>query len=328
MPAPAAGELLLRITAVGICGSDMHLYRDGQIGGISLNQADRPVVPGHEAAGVVEAVGDGADAAWVGRRVAIEPAINCGRCRWCLAGRPNVCPDHLFLGLPGADGAMRQYMTHPARLCAAVPDELSDDEAVMLEPLAIAVHALDRAGWSGGHGAVILGAGPIGLSILCLLKTAGADPIVVSDELDYRLALARRLGATHTLNPLREDVPAAVAELSGGDGYSYVFEAAGVAQTFEHMVACAAPAGVVAVVGISADDRVSFAHSLARRKGLDLRMVRRSNRTLERAVGWARANRLPLKEIVTHHWPLVDVQNAYDTVCRYADGVVKGIVVP
>ena len=260
--------------------------------------------------------------------MAIEPAINCGRCRWCLAGQVNVCPEHKFLGLPGCDGAMRQYMTHPARLCLPVEDDLDDDELVMLEPLAIAVHALDRAGWAGGQGAVVLGAGPIGLSIICLLASAGAYPIVATDKLDYRLELASRLGATCTLNPLRDDVPGEVGRIGGGHGLPFVFEAAGQDQTFEHMVACAAPAAVVAVLGISATDRVCFTHAPARRKGLDLRMVRRSKGTLERALRWAVSRRLALRKIVTHHYPLADVQKAYDQVRHYADGVVKSVIQP
>jgi L-iditol 2-dehydrogenase len=327
-PQPRAGELLLRIKAVGVCGSDMHMFRNGQIGGIRIDDAGSPLVPGHEAVGVVEEVGAGLDSTWIGRRVAIEPAINCGQCHWCLAGQANVCPTHQFLGLPGCDGALRQYMAHPARLCVPLAEDLNDDEAVMLEPLAIAVHALDRAHLAGGQAAVVLGAGPVGLCIIMLLASAGAHPIIVSDKLDYRLKLAAKLGATHTLNPLREDVPAAVASFTGGFGAAFVFEAAGVPQTFEHMVACAAPAAVVAVVGISADDRMAITHSPARRKGLDLRMVRRSNRTLERAMSWAISRRLPLRATVTHHWPLKDVQKAYESVSDYADGVVKAVINP
>jgi L-iditol 2-dehydrogenase len=328
IPQPRAGEALVRIRSVGVCGSDMHMYRFGQIGGIRIDDAGGPFVPGHEAAGIVEAVGEGVSADLVGRRVAIEPTINCGQCPWCLAGQANVCPHHTFLGLPGCDGALRQYMTHPARLCVPVGDELTDDELVRLEPLAIAVHALDRAGWAGGQGALVLGAGPIGLSILCLLASAGADPIVVTDKLDYRLNLASELGATCTLNPTRDDVPAAVKKIGGGYGLPFVFEAVGEQQTFEHMVACAAPAGIVAVVGISASDHLGFPHAPARRKGLDLRMVRRSNHTLERALRWAKSRHLPLGRFITHHYPLADVQKAYDQVSRYADGVVKSVIQP
>jgi len=328
VPSPGAGEALVRVTAVGVCGSDMHLFSEGMIGGITLADAGGPFVPGHEAAGVVEAVGPGADAALVGRRVAIDPAINCERCPWCLAGKPNVCPYHHFLGLPPCGGALRQYIAHPARLCVPVEEDFSDDLAVLTEPLAIGIHALDRVGFVGGQGALVLGAGPIGLTIIALLAAAGCDPIVATDKLDYRLGQAERFGASVTLNPTRDDVEAAVAELSGGHGLPYVFEAAGAVETFEQMIACAAPAGKVAVVGIPVEDRMTIPPSVSRRKGLDVLMIRRSNLTLRRAIAWARPGRLPIAELASHHWPLNAAQEAYQTAAAYADGVLKAIINP
>ncbi len=328
VPSLGAGEALVRVTAVGVCGSDMHLFSEGMIGGITIADAAGPFVPGHEAAGVVEAVGPGADATLVGRRVAIDPAINCGRCPWCLAGQPNVCPYHSFLGLPPCGGALRQYIAHPGRLCVPVGENFSDDLAVLTEPLAIGIHALDRVGFAAGNGALVLGAGPIGLTIIALLAAAGCHPIVATDKLDYRLGVAERFGASVTLNPTRDDVPAAVAELSGGHGLPYVFEAAGADETFEQMIACAAPAGKVAVVGIPAEDRMAIGSSLARRKGLDVLMIRRSNLTLGRAIAWARTGRLPIAELASHHWPLKAAQQAYQTAATYADGVLKAIINP
>lgn len=327
-PSPAPGEALVRVTAVGVCGSDLHMFKEGQIGGIRLEDAPSPLVPGHEVAGVVEQVGAGVAPSLVGRRVAVEPAIHCGACGWCLSGRPNVCPHHVFLGLPPRDGAMQTYLAHPARLCVPVPEPLGDDETVMLEPLAIAVHALERACFQPGQAALVLGAGPIGLSVLMLLADAGAAPILVSDRLDDRLALARELGATHTLNPLRDDVVSAVRGLTDGAGAPTVFEAAGDPQTFEQMVECAAPAACVAVLGIPAEDRLAFQHSVARRKGLDIHMVRRSNRTLPRAIEWTLRRKLPLAKLVRHHFPLGRSQEAYRLAADYADGAVKVIVNP
>lgn len=263
----------------------------------------------------------------VGRRVFIEPAINCQACRWCQAGQPNVCPHHEFLGLPPRDGALTQYMTHPARLCEPLPDDVCDDAGVLLEPLAVAVHSLDRGGFRAGCSAVVLGAGPIGLTHVLLLAGL-AGPLIVTDPLEYRLEHARRLGATITINPRRQDAVAAVLEATGGHGADFVFECAGAAETFEQMVAMAAPAARVAVVGIPEDDRLAFPHSLARRKGLDVLMVRRANLTFARALDRLRAARLPLASLATHHWPLDQVQQAFETAGEYRDGVVKAIVQP
>ena len=327
-PTPGAGEALVRVRAVGVCGSDLHMFREGAIGGITIADAGGPFVPGHECMGVVEAVGDGADAGLIGKRVFVEPAIHCGRCRWCLDGKPNVCPHHTFLGLPPQAGCLSEYLAHPAHLCELLPDEIDDDAGVLLEPLAVATHSLDRMSPTGGSAAVVLGAGTIGLMHLMLLARGGAAPLIVTDVLDYRLELARKLGATHTFNPDRDDIVAAVADLTGGYGADFVFECAGEAETFEQMTEIAAPAGRVAVVGIPAEDRLAFKHSVARRKGLDVLMIRRANRTFHRGLTRAIGEKLPLTELATHHGPLARTQQIFETAASYTDGVVKAIVNP
>jgi L-iditol 2-dehydrogenase len=328
MPSPGPGEALLRVRGVGVCGSDLHMFNEGSIGGITIAEAGGPFVPGHECVGVVEQIGPGADESLLGRRVFVEPQINCGRCRWCLAGKPNVCPQHTFLGLPPRGGTLSEYLVHPARLCEPLPAEIDDDDAVLLEPLAIAVHSLDRLGVAGGCPVAVLGVGPIGLTHVILLARSGVAPLIVTDLLDERLELARQLGATHALNPRRDDVVAAVGELTGGAGADFVFECAGQDETFHQMAEIAAPGGRVGVVGIPADDRLAFRHSAARRKGLDVLMIRRANRTFERALRRTLAERLPLSRLATHHWPLEGVQQAYETAARYRDGVIKAIVNP
>jgi len=328
VPTPGTGEALVRVGAVGVCGSDLHMFKEGSIGGITIEDAGGRFVPGHECSGVVEELGEGTDRALLGRRVFVEPAVNCGRCRWCLDGKPNVCPHHTFLGLPPRAGCLAEYLVHPVRLCEPVPEEIDDDSAVLLEPLAIAVHSLERVGFRGGCGAVVLGAGPIGLTHVMLLARSGAGPLIVTDPLDYRLQVAVELGATHTLNPRRDDVPAAVADLTGGDGAEFVFECAGQDETFHQMVEVAAPAGRIGVVGIPAEDRLAFRHSLARRKGVDVLMVRRANRTFARALKWALRDQLPLKRLANLHWPLDCTQQAYETAAAYRGGVLKAIVNP
>ena len=327
-PAPGPGEALVRVCAVGVCGSDLHMFKEGAIGGITIADAGGPFVPGHECMGVVDAVGAGADKSLVGRRVFVEPAINCRTCRWCKAGKPNVCPHHTFLGLPPQAGCLSELMTHPARLCEPLGDEIDDDTAVLLEPLAIAVHSIERVAPPAGAPVVVLGAGPVGLTHVLLLARDGADPLIVTDVLDYRLEIARRFGATHTFNPTRDDVEAEVAALTGGFGADFVFECAGEAETFAQMVEIAAPAGRVGVVGIPAEDRLAFKHSTARRKGLDVLMVRRANRTFERARARTLAEQLPLARLASHHWPLEAAQQAFETAAHYRDGVLKAIVNP
>jgi L-iditol 2-dehydrogenase len=219
-------------------------------------------------------------------------------------------------------------MTHPARLCEELPDAVGDDAGVLLEPLAIAVHSIDRVAPTGGSAVVVLGAGPIGLTHTMLLARGGVTPLIVTDVLDYRLAAAKAAGATLTLNPRRDDVHAAVMDATGGEGADFVFECAGVAETFQQMIDLAAPAGRVGVVGIPEDNRLAFTHSIARRKGLDVLMVRRANLTARRALQWALNPSLNLAALATHHWPMDRVQDAFQTCADYRDGVIKAIVKP
>ncbi|MBN2369515.1 MAG: alcohol dehydrogenase catalytic domain-containing protein [Vicinamibacteria bacterium] len=325
IPKPSQGEALVRIQAVGLCGSDLHLYKDGVIGGVPID-ASAGAVPGHECVGIVEDVGPGTDRTLVGQRVSIEPAIACGRCRYCLEGKPNVCPSSHFLGLPPRSGALAERIVHPVSLCEPLPDEIDDDEGVLLEPLAIAVHSLDRVGVTAGASVAVLGAGTIGLTHTLLLARSGVRPLIVTDPLQYRLDFARDLGATHVLNPRSDDVVEITRQLTGGLGADLVFECAGEPETFEQMVDLASPAGRVGVVGIPGEDRLSFRHSTARRKGLDVLMIRRSNRTFHRALEWTLRDALPLSRLATHRFPLEQTVAAFETASAYRDGAVKVVV--
>ena len=327
-PAPGPGELLLRIRAVGICGSDLHLFREGVIGGVSIGEAGGPFVPGHECVASVEEAADPADRHLVGRRVAVEPAISCGRCRSCLRGYPNLCPEVRFLGLPPVQGCLQEYRLHRAAAVCPLPDEFDDDAGVIFEPLAVAMHALKLAGARPGRSAAVLGSGPVGLCCLMLLSRMGLSPLVATDVLDHRLRVARDLGATRTLNPERDDVPASIEEDTAGEGLDYVFECAGAAETQEQTVALAGRGGKVLVLGVPAVDELRFRHSLARRKGLTVFMVRRSNGDLPYCIRWALKEKAPLNRLVSHHFPLGRIQEAFETASAYADGVVKAIVDP
>lgn len=328
VPQPQHGEALVRIVACGVCGSDLHMFSEGAIGGIRIEDATAPFIPGHECMGRIDAVGPGGDERLVGRRVFLEPALNCGRCRWCLEGRPNVCPHHTFFGLPPQDGCLREYLVHPLRLCEPLPDDITDDASVLLEPLAIALHAIDRLDVRPGANVAILGAGPIGLCCLLLLSHMGLGEIVVSEPLAYRRALATELGATRVLDSAQPGLVERIVELSGGHGAEHVFECAGTEATFGQMVEIAGPAARVGVVGIPAQDRLAFKHSVARRKGLDVLMIRRANLTFHRALAMALRHRLPLRRLASHHFPLADVQAAFELAAGYRDGAVKTIVNP
>ena len=165
MPKPGPGEALVRTDAVGVCRSDIHYFEAGRIGDAAVKF---PFTLGHETAGTVVALGDGVVSPAVGTRVAIEPGINCGVCEWCLRGDPNLCSDLRFHGSPPVEGTLRQYFAHPARLCIPLDSDLSIEDGVLLEPLAIGVHAVRLAKIEPGMTVAVLGCGPVGLSILAV----------------------------------------------------------------------------------------------------------------------------------------------------------------
>lgn len=322
-PSLRAGDALVRVLQVGICGSDIHLFRDGAIGDV---RAHLPFVLGHEAMGIVEEVASPEYAHLVGKRVAIEPAVPCLRCEFCLRGDLNLCPNHTFLGLPPRAGAMQERIAHPAHLLEPVPDTLSDAETVLLEPLAIAVHAVDLGKVLTGRSVAVLGCGTMGLSVLMVLKQIGVYPLFCTDLLEHRLEVARDLGADVTVNAGERDVVAEARQLTGGRGFDYVFECAGVDDTQWQMAQIAAPGAKCMIVGTNPAGHVRLEGSAARRKGLTFFMVRRSRLTLKRAITLVLQGRVPLARLGTHVFPVSQCQQAFETARYYRHGVVKAFI--
>ncbi len=326
-PAPGPGEVLLRIRQVGICGSDMHLWRDGRIGDIEMTE---PFVIGHECMGEVAEAGEGVDRAVLGRRVTVEPAIPCGTCDWCLRGLCNICPTVMFLGLPPTPGAFQQYLVHPAHLAEPIPDSLSDEAAVVLEPIAIAMNAVKLAKVRPGARIAILGTGVMGTCVLAILSLYKGLHIVCSDLMQDRLDRAAGMGAAATVKPAEgepdDEVAARVRDAVGGLGADIVFECAGAHQTLWNMCEVGAAGAHVAVIGSSHDDRVIFSSGTSRRKGITMRFVRRSLHTLGPCIDLCEKGALDIEPLVTHRFDASAVDEAFDTVDGYADGVLKALV--
>jgi L-iditol 2-dehydrogenase len=319
---PGHGEALLRVTAVGICGSDLHYYREGGLGGADVTA---PLILGHEFAARVEAVGPGVDRP-LGTRVAVEPGRACGRCELCERGHPNLCPRVQFCGAPPVDGACRERMVYPADLLFALPDGLSDAEGAALEPLGIGLHALSLARFGPGQTAAVLGAGCIGLLLVQLCRAAGAARIFVTEPVPHRREAARRYGATDLLDPVRDDVAEAIRALTAGRGVDLALEAAGAPDTPAQAVAVVRPGGQVILVGIPSDDRLVLSHAVARRKGLTLKFARRMKHTYPRAIALAASGAVDLRSYVTHRYPLDAVADAFHTADAYADGALKVMI--
>jgi len=324
---PGPGQVLLRVKAVGICGSDMHSYRDGRIGDVVF---EKPLIVGHEFTGVVEAVGpDAADGEFrtlrPGTRVAVDPAQPCGRCSRCEQGDPNLCENLHFTGLYPDSGALCEFMLVPSRTCFPIPDTIDDATAVMLEPLAVALHTLDLAKVRVGKSVAVIGAGPIGLCILQLAKLSGANPVLVSERLPWRLDLAGRFGAI-AINCTQADPVKAVLEATAGRGADVAIEAAWSDSSVQQAAEMLRLGGRLVVVGIPADDRLTLKHGTARRKGLTIMMVRRTKHCYPRAISLVERGVVELRSLVTHRFPLALAPEAFALNARYADGIVKAVI--
>lgn len=324
---PGPGQALLRITAVGVCGSDLHTYQDARIGDTVV---ETPLILGHEFAAVVEAVGpESYDGNFQplrpGTRVAVDPAQPCGRCEMCEQGHPNLCHRLHFCGTYPDPGSLSEYMLMPAHSCFPIPDAMDDAGAALLEPLGIAIHAVDLAKVRVADSAVILGAGPIGLYILQVMRLAGADPIYVIDQFPWRLALAARYGGV-PINFRETDPVAAVREATAGRGVDIAIEAAWADHSIQWAAEMARLGGRLVLVGIPGPDKLEMKHSTARRKGLTIRLSRRMKHVYPRAIKLWASGAVDLTGVVSHRFPLERTPEAYALNEQYADNVVKIVI--
>jgi L-iditol 2-dehydrogenase len=326
---PGPGQVLIRSKAVGICGSDLHTYQDGRIGTTELKS---PLVLGHEFAGIVEVVGhnslDGNHQPLKQKTpVAVDPAQACGRCEQCEIGNPNLCLNIKFCGLSPDDGALRELMIVPANTCFPIPKEMDFGEAALLEILGVGVHAVDLAKIRVGDSVAIIGAGPIGLSILQIAKLNGATPIFITDKLPWRLELAKKLGATMTFNADTDNPVEAIMKETKGRGVDVAIEAAWCDQTVQQCVDLARNGGRLVLVGIpGGTDDFTMKHSVARRKGLTIRMARRMKHVYPRAIALHLRGAVDLKSMISHRFPLEKTAEAFAMNLRYAEGVQKIVI--
>jgi L-iditol 2-dehydrogenase len=324
VPRPGSGEALVRIRAVGVCRSDLHYYLYGRIGDQVIRHW--PQTLGHEPAGDVAAVGAGVRNVKTGDRVAVEPATPCGRCPDCRRGAGNVCKKIGFLGMPGQRGAFAEYLVHPARFLEKLPRSVSYDLGAALEPFAIGLHAVSLLGRLPARRALVVGAGPVGLSVLAALKL-GRRQVTVCDYIPARLKVARRMGADRTVRVKPGISMAKVAE-TFKHGYDAVFEAGGTAEAVDLSLRAAGPGGFVALIGIPDGDTIPVNLHVARRKELTIRNVRRSNGELALGIRLVAGGKVDLGPMITHRGGLADAGKLLALVARRGDGVVKAVIRP
>lgn len=319
-PVPRAGDVLLQVRAVGVCGSDLHYYLEGGIGPARIRE---PMTPGHElAASVAGGTGEPHGLA-DGTLVAVDPAQNCGGCEQCFAGYPNLCPKVRFLGSPGVDGGLCELLAVPARNLYPVPEGFDPTLTALLEPLGVALHAVDITRLKPMNGVAVLGGGPIGLMIAQVARAAGAAHVRMIEPNASRREAARALG----VDAVHAD-PREALEATGGRGEDVVIEATNSADGPEHAAQVARIGGRVTLVGIPDADHFTMTAANARRKGLTIRFSRRMGHVYPRAIELVAQRRVNLAPLASHSYPLADAREAFETGAAAPPGFLKAILCP
>ncbi|MAT42608.1 MAG: alcohol dehydrogenase [Anaerolineaceae bacterium] len=293
-----SGQKLVKLGAVGICGSDLHWFNSSGIGDAKLQN---PLVLGHEMAGWTED----------GQLVAIDPSVPCGKCDYCLEGNPNLCPTQRFAGHAGEDGGSREYMAWPSDCLFPLPEGFTASDGAMLEPLGVAMYALQLSNFQIGDSVGVFGCGPIGLLIIQLARLAGASQIIATDVLQHRVNAAIANGVDQSYfvkdisaeNQFQDSFP--------GKQLDVVFEVAGDQDAVNSALALVKPGGKVILVGIPANDRTEVSASLVRRKGLALQWVRRMKHTYPRSIELVKQGLVDVRTIVSHHLPFDQAEEAF-----------------
>ncbi|MFW3385163.1 NAD(P)-dependent alcohol dehydrogenase [Kocuria sp. CPCC 205274] len=319
VPEPGAGQVLVRILAVGVCGSDTHYYEHGRIGDFVV---DKPLVLGHEPSGRIVAVGAGVDPARVGERVSLEPGIPEPFSAETLAGRYNLDPAVQFFATPPVDGVFSEYAVHPAAFCHPVPEEVSDEAAALLEPLSVGIAAVRAGHVKLGSRVLVAGAGPIGLLAAACADRAGATDVVVTDVREERLQLALRYGATEVFTS--QDAPDPTDPFPGS-GYDVFIDATGVEPAVLSGLHRLAPAGRAVLVGMGMDT-LSLPVPLVQNRQLEITGTFRYANTWPTAVRLAASGVIDLDGLVTSRHDLDDVATAL-TIGR-TPGALKAVVRP
>lgn len=315
-PTPGRGEVQVRVHAVGVCGSDVHYYEHGRIGPYVVSS---PLVLGHEAGGVVSAVGEGVTHLTEGQRVSLEPGVPCGTCLQCRTGRYNLCPDVEFFATPPHDGAFCEYVVVPADFAHPVPDSLSDDAAALLEPLSVGIWACRRAGVTPGDRVLVTGAGPIGLVSAQCARAFGAATVTVTDVNAQRLEVAGRLGFA-TVDVARTPLP------SSGVTADVLLECSGNARATWDAVCTLAPAARVVLIGMGGDE-VRLPLSVVQDREIVLTGAFRYANTWPTAIELVASGAVDLDVLVTGHYALEDAEAAL-TAARSDPTAIKTVVTP
>jgi len=313
-------QVLIRVKVCGICGSDIHSYKGKH------PFVHPPIVLGHEFSGVIHQVGRGVDNLSPGDKVVVEPNIVCGKCYNCLHGRYNICTNLKVIGCVGYDGAFSEYIAVPKEKVLKLPDEISFDKAALIEPAAVAIHAVRKAGEKIGDRVVILGAGTIGLLVMQAAKLAGAKEIIITDLLSYRLEKAENLGADRAVNPKLEDLVSLVHKEYGKDGIDLVYDCVGIEKTIFQAIQIARKGTKIMVVGVP-EKKIEIDLSLVQDRELEIvgsLMYIREDFT--KAIDLIQKEKIKVAPLITHHFKLKDIEKAFHLITKGKEEVVKVLI--
>lgn len=318
IPKPGLKDVLVEIKAVGVCGSDVHYYEHGRIGSFIVQQ---PLILGHESAGVIVEVGEGVSRARIGERVAIEPGVPDRVCPQCRAGRYNLCPNVRFFGTPPIDGAFTNYVTVPEDFAYKLPDQLSNEEGALIEPLSVGLWACRKARLQGGDRVLITGSGPIGTLAMKVALALGATEVIMTDVFPQRLEMAQKLGATRTVNVAKESLVDAKLEAD------VLLECSGNEKALKDGIRSLRPAGTVVAVGMNPGEELSIPMSVLQNRELTLTGTFRYANTYQDAISLVAAGRIDLKSLITGHYTLGETEQALQAT-RSDPANIKSVVVP
>ena len=318
-----SNDVKIKMSVMGICGSDIHYYTQGQIGS---QKVQYPFTVGHEGAGVVVEAGRSVKRVRPGDQIAIEPAMPCWVCDQCLAGRHHTCRKLRFLGCPGqAEGCLMEYIVMPEESCFPLKGKLTPDNGSISEPLAIGVYAVKKSGGIKGLNIGIFGYGPIGMSVMLVAKTQSVGKIYVTDIIDERLAISRKEGAFCMGNPIRENIVEKIMQKEPL-GLDLAFECCGKQEAFDHAIELLKPGGKLIVVGIPEFERWSMNVENTRRREISLQFIRRQVDCVEEALEMMNNRSIIIDNMVTHRFPFSRTKEAFDLVAGYQDGVMKAMI--
>jgi L-iditol 2-dehydrogenase len=325
VPAPKENEVLIKLRAVGLCGSDIHYYEHGKIGNYVV---EKPIILGHEAAGEIVEIGKSVTNFKVGQRVTIEPGATCGVCEYCQSNRYNLCPDVEFLATPPYDGAFCEYVAMRADLVFPIPDNMSYETAALVEPFSVGLHAIRRGGLEPNETVLITGMGPIGLLTAAAAKMAGAKTIIGVDLEQNRLDVAKRMGVIYTINLQKDSLEEKVQEYTGGTGVDLAIDASGSPKAVAGGIASVRRGGRVTVVGLSSGDEVPVNMNDIVDNEIDIRGVFRYHNTYPTAIEILSNGEIDIEQIITDKYSLDETSQAFKKAVTDKRNTLKVMVYP